>query len=195
MIEKEINTIVTSTEYDKICHFFSVEKQNFITQHNFYYDTPASILKDNTAGLRIRIVDNKAEFTLKETISENEKKETTDYFIIQDINTFSFPMGQVSKLLEQKYHIATSDLMLIGKLVNERYEIKNSSGIWEIDKSYFPTGTSYELSLEYEKDSRPFFELLEKLNITYQKTPPKLARALFPVSHEHINRTKIEELL
>lgn len=179
MIEKEINTLIDGDTYDKLCKYFAVTDNQFMTQHNFYYDTPSATLKQHQAGLRVRIVNTQAEFTLKETISEYEKRETTDSFIIDNIHDYSFPIGKVSKILQDNYDISMSDLLLIGKLVNERYEAITPQGVWEIDKSHFPTGISYEISLEYEENADAFYELLKKFNITYQKTPPKLARALF----------------
>lgn len=179
MIEKEINTLVTQQEYENICTYFSVDKNSLVTQHNFYYDTPTATLKKHQAGLRIRVVNQQAEFTLKETLSEYEKREITDTFFVEHINNFSFPIGNVSTLLQEKYGITTNELVLIGQLVNERYEVTTPQGTWEIDKSHFPTEVSYEISLEYQKNSDAFYELLKKFNITYQKTSPKLTRALF----------------
>lgn len=179
MIEKEINTLITQKEYDNICSFFAVNPQSLLTQHNFYYDTLEATLKKHHTGLRIRIVNQKAEFTLKETLFEYEKRETTDTFFIEHIDNISFPMGKVSTILQKKYGITTKELVLIGQLVNERYEITTPQGIWEIDKSHFPSDISYELSLEYKENADAFYELLKKFNITYQKTPSKLARALF----------------
>lgn len=179
MIEKEINTLLTQREYEEICAHFAVDTQSLLTQYNFYYDTQTAILKTHKAGLRIRIVDHQAEFTLKETLCEYEKRETTDSFIIDNIHNYSFPIGKVSTILQDKYGISTNELILIGKLVNERYEAITPQGVWEIDKSHFPKGISYEISLEYEENADTFYELLKKFNITYQKTPPKLARALF----------------
>lgn len=179
MIEKEINTLLTQQEYEKICTYFSVDPQLSFTQYNFYYDTQTATLKTQKAGLRIRIVNQQAEFTLKETLSEYEKKETTDTFVIENIDNYTFPIGKVSTILQQKYGISTNELILIGKLVNERIETITPQGTWEIDKSHFPSRINYELSLEYTENSDAFYELLKKFDITYQKTPPKLARALF----------------
>lgn len=178
-IEKELKTAITYDQYQKLVRYFNVNETHYQKQHNVYYDTVDGTLRKNKAGLRIRLVNTCAEFTLKESIKKHEKLETTDTFFMPSMQKHHFITGTVSQKLETDYHITLNDLTIIGELMNERYEIHTSEGIWAIDKSHFPTGITYELEFEYTSSTQPFYDLLHALNIPHVPVASKLSRALF----------------
>lgn len=177
-IEKELKTALNISHYKLLLQYFKVNDNNYHKQFNFYYDTPTQQLRKANVGLRVRVVNGVAEMTIKEPIAKHEKKETTDTFTMPTPQPMVFTNGSVVTLLNEKYGIQLSDLILIGSLVNERYEITTPKGIWAIDKSHFPTGIAYELEFEYEQLQDPFFDLLAQFDIPYIQTKSKLARAI-----------------
>ncbi|QTU82573.1 CYTH domain-containing protein [Carnobacteriaceae bacterium zg-C25] len=178
-IEKELKTAISLEHYTLLLNHFNVNPTHYIKQHNLYYDTTDGKLRQNKAGLRVRLVDTTAEFTLKESIRTHEKLETTDTFELLQMTPHTFVSGDVSEKLLKTYHISLDALTVIGELINERYEIHAPEGIWAIDKSHFPSGVTYELEFEYTTTPQPFYDLLKQLSIPYVKVASKLSRALF----------------
>lgn len=180
-VEKEIKTGLSQTEYHALYTFFECAQRIKIIQENFYFDTQQFDLQHQQLGLRIRLDQQQGEYTLKEPLNTYEKVETNDYFSLKEarhyLNSQTFPIGQVAKKLAT-YHIEQSQLVQIGFLKNERYEIETPTGLWVLDKSYFPSGISYELEFEYIESTTPFFEFLATQHISFKAIPSKLARAI-----------------
>lgn len=180
-IETEHKTALTDEQYLKLFQHFNCANLDCIIQENHYFDTAEQTLFSNKSGLRLRITDTVSEFTLKETVSPTQVRETTDY-IASDIakhhlHNGTFPNETVAAQLKQ-YQISLNQLQKIGYLKNERYEIPHHEGVWVLDKSYFPTGISYELEYEFTNDEESFFNFLTTHGITYTPLPSKMARAL-----------------
>lgn len=180
-IETEHKTALTEEQYKQLYTYFGCDSLHCITQENHYFDTPEQTLFSHKVGLRLRINDEAGEFTLKESLSPTQVRETTDYLTVENaknhLNTGSFPDKNVSAVLKN-YHISTNQLHKIGYLKNERFEIPHNEGVWVLDKSYFHTGISYELEYEFMTDETTFFDFLEHHHIAYTPLPSKMARAL-----------------
>ncbi|MBF0779606.1 MULTISPECIES: CYTH domain-containing protein [unclassified Granulicatella] len=181
LIEKEIRTGLSEQDYHKLYQVFECQNRKKIMQENYYFDTKDFDLRHHQLGLRIRLDDIQAEYTLKEPLSDKQKLETTDILSLDDAKEHlthgTFPKKHVSQKLDQ-YHIYDTDLCQIGSLKNERYEINTLQGLWVLDKSHFPNGISYELEFEYIHSTKPFFDFLETHAIPFQDIPTKLARAV-----------------
>ena len=80
-VEIESKTLLDKNTYEKIRQAF-VAKSDFI-QENYYFDTPDFTLKNNNASLRIRLLVNNAEQTLK--VKEDQPKQN-DYHEVVEIN-------------------------------------------------------------------------------------------------------------
>ena len=76
-IEIEFKNLLTEKEYQTLLYSFNATENELFTQINSYFDTPDWDLKESHAGLRIRLLPNSAELTLK-TPFENHLLETTD---------------------------------------------------------------------------------------------------------------------
>ena len=80
-VEIESKTLLDKNTYEKIRQAF-VAKSDFI-QENYYFDTPDFTLKNNNASLRIRLLVNNAEQTLK--VKEDQPKQN-NYHEVVEIN-------------------------------------------------------------------------------------------------------------
>lgn len=180
-IETEHKTALTQAQYKQLFSYFNCDSLHCITQENHYFDTSDQTLFSHKSGLRLRITDSVGEFTLKESLSPTQVRETTDTLTVetskQHLQTGTLPNANVALALKQ-YHVSLEDLKKIGYLKNERYEISHAEGVWVLDKSYFPTGISYELEYEFIKDDETFFNFLKAQQISYTPLPSKMARAL-----------------
>ncbi|MBS4750716.1 CYTH domain-containing protein [Carnobacteriaceae bacterium zg-ZUI78] len=180
-LEKELKTGLTESEYHHLYTFLQCDKRPLISQENYYFDTFDNQLLNHKLGLRIRLDDTHGEFTLKVPIAEHEKIEITDIFSLDlgraYLKSNTFPNGHVVQELRH-YNISSTNLIQIGTLKNERYEIETLDGLWVLDKSYFQNGITYELEFEYETNTKPFYDFLEKHGILFKALPSKLARAV-----------------
>ncbi|MGO3202163.1 MAG: CYTH domain-containing protein, partial [Ruoffia tabacinasalis] len=57
-IERELKTLLSKAEYDKLYTYFNLQNQPKIIQSNYYYDTADEIFKQNNSALRLRVFDN-----------------------------------------------------------------------------------------------------------------------------------------
>lgn len=180
-IEKELKTSLTLEHYLLLKQLFKVSEKQLLIQENYYFDTRSNSLKALGIGLRFRFENKKCELTMKINHKQNEKIEITDTLTVQEglhyLKSSTFPKNDVYKKL-QALNIDTNQLILIGQLKNERYEIKHTGGVFALDKSYFKNGMTYELEFEYDDNPQIFFDFLNKYNLPYQPLPSKLERAL-----------------
>lgn len=150
-IEIEFKNLLTETEYLSLLHSSGADQGDFFTQENYYFDTAAEILKKLNSGLRIRILPNAAELTLKTPFGLH-LLETTDNLTLADATqhianqTIKADGAVGKKLLELGVNVA--DLFCFGSLKTERYEKKIAEGLIILDKSSYLGKIDYEL--EYE---------------------------------------------
>ncbi|WP_332650369.1 CYTH domain-containing protein [Lysinibacillus sp. 54212] len=181
-LEIEFKNLLTKDEYHRLLQHFNIEEQQIQLQENHYFDTPDFHLKKAYSGLRIRVLPNKIECTLKERSSQHGHLETTDN-ITADLaaemirgTTFSAPSVEQRLFALQ---IPIEQLELFGSLKTKRVEIDYQGGTLVFDHSFYLQCEDYEVEYETkdEKIGNSIFEsLLIELGIEKRPTPKKIAR-------------------
>lgn len=180
-IEIEYKNLLTKQDFKRLLQFFKIEPNQFFTQQNHYFDTKNFDLKSQASALRIREKNETFELTLKQPAAEG-KLESNQTITKQEAEAFlsdgQFPDGAVQNIIKQ----AGLDPLIFksfGTLRTDRAEISYRGGLIVLDHSYYAGKEDYELEYEVEDaqaGQKIFIELLETLNIPYQKTENKVKR-------------------
>lgn len=185
-IERELKTLLNKEEYQKLFTYFALEKESYIAQSNYYYDTVDELFKQNNAALRLRIFGNgQSEWTIKVRVSELESIELTQFNTepIEDIPTSLNKDIISAKDLQDfiaKHHINWSDIQQTMALSTKRYQIDVDYGLYALDHTQYREQEDYELELESNNIANAlvqFNSILKQFDITYQQAETKLARA------------------
>ena len=183
-LEIEFKTLLTAENYRAVCELFQLEKKDFHTQTNVYFDNEMNVLKKEKMGLRIRVLETHAELTLKVPV-EDGLLETTDDLTLSQAQEYLLEdrlpsFGAVHDCL-QTYHIDSRSLKSIGKLTTKRAEFPVVEGLLAIDESWYGESHDYELELEvtdYAAGKIQFRNLLSRLSLTYQPAKNNIQRML-----------------
>ena len=183
-IEIEFKTLLTQEAYQRVIAFYQLAPSAFHTQTNLYFDTPDNQLKQKKFGLRIRMMEDKAELTLKSPLKEG-LLETTDSLSINEAVTLRenqtiLQTGTVAAFLREA-QIDPAAVKPFAELTTRRAEFNVPAGVLALDESWYGQAHDYELELEVAEASsgeRAFLALLEELDITYQPAKNKIHRAL-----------------
>lgn len=183
-IEIEFKNLLTEKEYQTLLYSFNATENELFTQINSYFDTPDWDLKKLHAGLRIRLLPDSAELTLK-TPFENHLLETTDSLsLIEAEKLISEGKikadGAVGAKLKS-LNISPEQLRLLGTLKTTRFERQTSQGLFVLDKSYYDNEVDYELEFEvpdYSIGKIHFDNFLEKHQIPLRPSKNKIARMI-----------------
>lgn len=183
-IEIEFKTLITAKEFAHVQSFFQIEESGFHYQLNSYFDTEDSLLKQKKWGLRIRQLSDRGELTLKIPRTEG-LLEVTDDLTVKEAEHYlqkqQLPdSGNVAKALTAQ-GILPQSLKMIASLKTRRAEIKIQEGLLALDESWYGKQHDFELELEVadaEKGRQDFFDLLEKLQLSYVPAPNKIVRAI-----------------
>ncbi|MEO4054262.1 CYTH domain-containing protein [Solibacillus sp. CAU 1738] len=181
-IEIEFKNMLSKSKYDELLTAFDINRDSIIRQENHYFDTPDFQLKALASGLRIRILPNKIECTLKEQANENTHIETTDLLTVDEAtqmtNGLIFPASNVkARLIE--LGIDVESLSLFGSLVTDRVEIAYKGGLLVLDHSYYLQCDDYEVEYETQDEivgKNIFRQFLVKYNIPVAHAQKKIAR-------------------
>ncbi|MCZ0717742.1 CYTH domain-containing protein [Aerococcus kribbianus] len=184
-LEIEFKNIISAQEYQALFQAYSFSDQDKSRQRNIYYDTPDHLLKEKDAALRLRVTDHYAHVTLKQSIEENQKLETTDSISHDEANkildnqestAFSPEVSRVLKNLG----VNSEDLYAFADFTTIRYEKELPIGLLVLDQSYFSHFTDYELELEvanHQDGQTAFQQLLEDHGISKRPAQNKIARS------------------
>ncbi|MGB6178259.1 CYTH domain-containing protein [Carnobacterium sp.] len=150
-LEIEFKNKLTAQEYYKLLDYYNVEDKDFFEQENHYFDTALWELKMIQAGLRIRILENSGELTLK-TPFNSHLLETTDYLSLAESKSLLLKnkidsTGHVAKKLRE-LNIDPTTVHLIGSLKTKRFEKQTSKGLIVLDQSFYGNKTDFELEFE-----------------------------------------------
>ncbi|MGX7263193.1 CYTH domain-containing protein [Enterococcus crotali] len=183
-IEIEFKTLLSIEDFSRTTDYFQLNENHFFTQVNYYFDSADFQLKKRHIGLRVRILSNNAEITLKipekvglleinDALSVSEAQHIVDSAALPDY-------GNVySRLVD--LGINTHDLRLIGSLTTKRAEIKLPQGLLALDESWYNKQHDFELELEVQNalnGKADFLSLLETLNIKESPAPNKIQRMM-----------------
>lgn len=182
-VEIEFKNLLTEQEYTRLMSHFQASKDQCWVQENHYYDTPDLQLKKRHSALRIRVLPQTAEMTLKTPhgphlleSTEPLSKETA-FKIIN--NKKLVPLGDVAVKLAE-LGIEERSLEPITTLTTLRYEKQLADGLLVLDKSTYNEQTDFELELEVTDSiigKRLFHSLLTQFSIPERPTPNKIHRA------------------
>ncbi|MDT1938567.1 MULTISPECIES: CYTH domain-containing protein [Carnobacterium] len=183
-VEIEFKNMLTQSEYKKLLHLFQAKEDDFFYQSNTYFDTPDWQLKIKKAGLRIRLLPEYAELTLK-TPLEKELLETTDTLSLEEGKQL-IQQGKIkdsgfvfTKLIS--LGIDPTKLRLLGSLATTRYEQKTKKGLFVLDHSIYCDQEDYELEFEtthHEEGNKFFQQFLLDQGIPLRPSKHKIARMI-----------------
>ncbi|MCR8849065.1 CYTH domain-containing protein [Rossellomorea sp. SC111] len=180
-IEIEFKNLVTEEEFTRLTSHFHINKEDFISQDNHYFDTPDYQLKEKQSALRIREKNGRYMLTLKTPLKEDLletnqslSKNQSDSLLREGL----FPEGEVRDVLTS-LSIPYGSLQHFGTLSTSRAEIPYRNGLLVFDQSSYLQKKDYEL--EYEVKERTsgeaiFLELLEQHKIPLRQTDNKIKR-------------------
>lgn len=192
-IEIEFKNMLSKTKYDELLTAFDIQEEEVVRQENHYFDTADFQLKAIESGLRIRILPNKIECTLKEKSSDHTHIETTD-LLTEEQAQHILQGGQwtaptvVARLQERG--IATEQLALFGTLATERAEIPYEGGLLVLDHSFYLQQDDYEVEYEATDEivGRTIFQqFLTNYNIPIAHADKKIARFAAALQREERN--------
>ncbi|MFV0560068.1 MAG: CYTH domain-containing protein [Enterococcus sp.] len=183
-IEIEFKTLLSEKEYLHLLDIYAISEKDFHKQTNVYFDTPTQELKNKNCGLRIRLLDTSAEFTLK-TPEKTGLLETTDILTLKQANEYilenALPAnGEVAQKIAE-LGIQLDTIQTIGQLTTKRAEFAIDEGLLAIDESWARNLHDYELELEVQQTTsnrENFLNLLEKHGISYKPADNKIKRML-----------------
>lgn len=192
-IEIEYKSLLTEQDFTTLKQtYFTTEDLPF-EQTNYYFDTPNFHLKELGMGLRIRVLDSKAELTLKSPLANQEGLlETTDTISLDtDPLARSNPMLWPEKAVANQlatHQITFSSLELKAELTTRRLEKKLSPDVLLVlDESWYHGQHDYELEMEVTEtiDGYTFFtDFLKSHHISQTLGGNKIARAVHAKSLE-----------
>lgn len=178
-LEIEYKTLLTKSEFLRLQEEFS--SQSLIKQTNYYIDTPDFQLKKNRFSLRIRILEHRAELTLKQpleigNIEHNQELSLSDAKEL--IQHFSLPDGKINEILTQST-CPLSELSCWGSLHTRRLEKKDGIGLFALDENHYNNRIDYELEVEVKDPDEgkiAFDFFLKKHSIKFKYASSKVAR-------------------
>lgn len=179
-LEIEYKTLLTKSEYLRLLEEFSDTEP--VLQTNYYIDTPSLDLKQHRFSLRIRILPNIAELTLKcpQTVGNIEYNQSLSLKVAQHLlKDFQLPKGEIYDLIAATA-IPIDHLNIWGHLTTKRCEKEVSFGIMALDENNYQQQTDYELEVEVqdaEAGKIAFDYYLKKQSIKFKYASSKVARA------------------
>ncbi|MBF8807438.1 MAG: CYTH domain-containing protein [Enterococcus lacertideformus] len=184
ILEIEYKSMLTQKEYASLLQHYQLNSEDFKVQTNLYFDTSDAQLAKKNCGLRIRLLETSAEYTLK-TPAKEGKIEITDILkkeeAISLIEQKSLPQdGAVfQKLLELTIHPKT--LINIGTITTKRAEFHIDEGLLAIDESFGKHLHDFELELEVTDPNTgksAFLAFLKRYSLPYRPAKNKIQRML-----------------
>ena len=183
-LEIEFKTLLSIEEFSRVIDYFQFKEEQFFTQINYYFDSADFQLRKRRLGLRVRVLSDNAEITLKipekvglleinDTLSVDEAKAIVESAILPTIGNVYNKLNQLG--------IDQSDLRLIGSLTTKRAEIKLPQGLLALDESWYNEQHDFELELEVDdafNGKRDFLALLDSLAIKESPSPNKVQRMM-----------------
>lgn len=184
-LEIEYKNLLTKLEYQNLLEITNLTKENIHEQTNIYFDTKNGILKEKKQGLRIRLLPQKIEFTLKVPQKNSYTYlEITDILNVFDLDKSLEEQIDLSKSEVLNYlaneNILVTDLKEIGSLTTKRAEKKlDQNTLLVLDESYYYGVTDYELEMEVLDSAigqKTFENFLAENNIPVRPAKKKIAR-------------------
>ena len=190
-MEIEFKNLLTKEEYTRLLTFFNIRPEQIVHQENHYFDTPNYDLKNAASGLRIRILPNRIECTLKERSSENAHLETTDILTadvaVKMIRGLTFEAPSVEQRLLDM-NVNKAELQLFGSLTTNRVELEYEGGLLVFDHSFYLQCEDYEVEYETSEENTGFDifqQFLTQHQIEKRYAKKKIARFAEALAQQH----------
>ncbi|AXF55667.1 CYTH domain-containing protein [Salicibibacter kimchii] len=155
-LEIEGKRLLNAQEFMKIQRYFQLTEDDFIIQHNHYFDTSEFQLKEQSAALRIRDKSGAYVLTLKarneDGVMEKHQPLASHEWSEGAPLTQLTNGGPVQTYLEKEWGIPFHELHALGRLTTRRAELSYEKGLLALDESYYFDDVDYEL--EYEGNSQ-----------------------------------------
>ena len=178
-LEIEYKTLLSKSEYLRLLDEFSDIEP--VHQTNFYIDTRNSDMKNHRFSLRIRLLPDKGELTLK-CPQEVGNMEYNQMLSLEEgqalVHNFHLPEGPIHDLITAT-SIPIDDLKIWGQLTTIRHEKEASFGLLALDENAYNGQTDYELEVEVkdaEEGKISFDYFLKKHSIKFKYASSKVAR-------------------
>ena len=189
-IEIEFKNLLTKAQYEQLLKVFSIDASQIHRQVNHYFDTPAQHLKKLSSALRIRVLHDAIEFTLKEKTAEHQHLETTDFISTEDaeaiLNGSEITAPSVKARLEH-YQVPLDALHCYGTLTTDRVEIPYEGGLLVFDHSFYLQCDDYEVEYETNDETfgkKVFAEFLKQHHIKPEVAPKKIVRFMTALKNQ-----------
>ncbi|WP_338066672.1 CYTH domain-containing protein [Peribacillus acanthi] len=177
----EFKNLLTKVEFLRLCDYFKIKNNSFITQTNHYFDTKGFDLKGASSALRLREKKGKWEMTLKQpaNIGLLETNQDVDEITAHAfIKSNDFPNGEVKTAVHSIID-KLDGLHHFGSLTTSRVEFPYEGGLLVLDHSCYLSIEDFEVEYEvadFESGKEIFHNLLKELNIPVRKTENKIER-------------------
>ncbi|MDT1120784.1 CYTH domain-containing protein [Bacillus altitudinis] len=177
-IEIELKQLLMKEEFEQLKEYFQLKDEDFLTQTNYYFDTPQFDIKSKFAALRMREKGGQWVLTLKEPheIGLLETHQTIDP--PASLEHFQLPEGEVADRLVH-LHIQKDQIVYFGSLETSRAEKMIKEGLIVLDHSRYLTVEDYELEFEVSDldiGQAAFTALLQQFQIPPRDTKNKVVR-------------------
>lgn len=178
-LEIEYKTLLNKSEFERLSAEFSDVEP--IYQTNYYIDTPDFNLRKHRYSLRIRILKDRAELTLKipQDIGNQEYNQDLTLEEAQAIiQKVELPEGEILSLI-QETGVALGYLTVWGHLATKRYEKETAFGLMALDENTYKNQIDYELEVEVEdaeQGKQDFENYLKEHQINFKYAKSKIAR-------------------
>ena len=181
--EIEFKTLISETVYHTLCSSFPDAEIH--DQINVYYESETVSLKSMGFAIRIREIDGKHLFTMKQKANQGHQ----EYELYVDENSSeSFNHPELQKLFS-KFEI-TGPFIKTGELHTLRRSIHLNYGELCLDENEYCGIKDYEIEFEIdnshpEEAKQEFIHLMNQFSITYQQSAPKRTRCINQMNKEN----------
>ncbi len=174
-LEIEFKSLLTREEFERLIEKFD-QKDKFVKQYNYYFDTEDEFILKSESAFRIRLKNDKYKMTYK-------SKKTANSVIEKSVD---LTYEQAMYYLERGYSgglidIKLPDLYHCNTLMTERASFKIDGGVIFIDKNYYSNVIDYEIEFECFDEitgKNLFMKFLEENSVIIKESKPKMVRAL-----------------
>lgn len=174
-LEIEHKILLTKQEFEKLIKGY--ENIKFITQVNTYYDTEDQQLKSKKMAMRIRTINDKHIFTLKQPTKQGVIEHECD---VAENSIVAIKDNRIQSLLDSIG--VKNNIVSLGSLTTHRAIVSLDNAELCFDINEYNGITDYEVEYEYTKkhDGIPEFNnILKCINKSFTKNcKSKIGRAL-----------------
>lgn len=178
--EIEFKNLLTKEEFEKLLEHFQLNKSDFQTQTNYYFDTVNFYFKEKSIGFRLRVLPNRNELTLKVPESEHIMNETTHLLSNKERDNIlihtQFPSVPFLEQIKNE-----GPLLCIGSMETNRATRHYKNGTLFFDHSLYSQMEDFEVEYEskdVENGKKEFLQLLITHDIPIRHTEKKIARLI-----------------